>query len=141
MKTLNAGLKNSILMVVWIFFLCSPDYPKQPRIEYPFYRFLHQMIFKSLPRNHFKSLIFQLHLCNCLITRPIEIIAASVAIGPFFFHPLSWSGPSEPGPEGYSPSQISARTELRQSFSKGLGLPYLTLQFLKPSYGPGFLIW
>ena len=31
-------------MVVWIFFLCSPDCPKQPRIEYPFYRFLYPMI-------------------------------------------------------------------------------------------------
>ena len=31
-------------MAVWIFFLCSPDCPKQPRIEYPFYRFLYPMI-------------------------------------------------------------------------------------------------
>ena len=26
------------------FFLCSPDCPKQPRIKYPFYRFLYLMI-------------------------------------------------------------------------------------------------
>ena len=31
-------------MAVWIFFLCSPDCPKQPRIEYPFDRFLYPMI-------------------------------------------------------------------------------------------------
>ena len=30
---------------VWIFFsLCSPDCPKQQRIEYPLYRFLYPMI-------------------------------------------------------------------------------------------------
>ena len=32
-------------MAVWFFFsLCSPNCPKQPRIEYPFYRFLYSMI-------------------------------------------------------------------------------------------------
>ena len=31
-------------MAVWIFFLCSPDCPKQPRIDNSFYRFLNPMI-------------------------------------------------------------------------------------------------
>ena len=31
-------------MAVQIFFSLQPDYPKQPRIEYPFYRFLYPMI-------------------------------------------------------------------------------------------------
>ena len=37
-------LKSSLLMAVWIFFPCSPNFSKQPRIEYPFYRFLYPMI-------------------------------------------------------------------------------------------------
>ena len=43
-KHKKTDLKSSILMAVWIFFLYSPDCPKQPRIEYPFYRFLYPMI-------------------------------------------------------------------------------------------------
>ena len=37
-------------MAVWIFFLCSPDRPKQPRIEYPFYRCLYPMISGTMSR-------------------------------------------------------------------------------------------
>ena len=44
MKTWKTDLKSIILMAVWIFFLSSPECPKQPRIEYPFYRFLYPMI-------------------------------------------------------------------------------------------------
>ena len=32
-----------MLMAVWIFFLCTPDYPKQPRTEYLFYRLFYPM--------------------------------------------------------------------------------------------------
>jgi hypothetical protein len=42
-KKLTSKVAYLILMAVCLFFLCSPDCPKQPRIEYPFYRFLYPM--------------------------------------------------------------------------------------------------
>ena len=48
-KHKKTGLKSTILMAVFkFFFLCSPDCPKQPRIEYPFYRFLYPMFFGAI---------------------------------------------------------------------------------------------
>ena len=42
----KTAFKSSILMAVSKYFLSSPDCPKQPRIEYPFHRFLYPMIYK-----------------------------------------------------------------------------------------------
>ena len=58
-KHKKTDLKSSILMAVWIFFLCSPKCPKQSRIEYPFYRFLYPMICGTI------SGIWAMEICCC----------------------------------------------------------------------------
>ena len=48
-KHKKADLKSSILMAVWLFIsLCSPNCPKHPRTEYPFYRFFHSIVSSSV---------------------------------------------------------------------------------------------
>ena len=39
----KTALKSSILMALRFFF-CSPDYPKQPRISFPFYKLFYPII-------------------------------------------------------------------------------------------------
>ena len=48
-------------MAFWIFFLCSPDCPKQPKIEYPFYRFLYPMICDTISGVLDESLLWNPH--------------------------------------------------------------------------------
>ena len=49
---LQTFFKSSIwlylVMVVWLFCLCSSDLPKQPRTEYPFYRFFYSIVSASV---------------------------------------------------------------------------------------------
>ena len=44
MKTLKKKQTSKVAYLGHFFFLCSLDCPKQPRTEYPFYRFLYPMI-------------------------------------------------------------------------------------------------
>ena len=38
-------------MAVWVFFLCSPPCPKQPKTSFPFYKFFYQTISARISAN------------------------------------------------------------------------------------------
>jgi hypothetical protein len=70
----KTDLKSRIIMAVCIFFLCSHDCPKQPIIEYLFYRFLYPMICGTISglsifnaSHHFKMQFLQSLIYSILI--------------------------------------------------------------------------
>ena len=54
-------------MAVWIFFLCSPDCPKQPRIDNSFHRFLYPMISGTISGPLVHIIIFQFYVIYCYL--------------------------------------------------------------------------